>query len=142
VRALKQIIACGSALLFATSALAATVTSEQGQVLLNRGDGYKLVTEPTEASAGHQVIVNPHSAGQVTFDDGCVVKIQPGSVFTISAKSPCGGGQVATDGSLKDVSTPQAEPERRSLAPLIIAGGAAIAVGAVLLLRENHSASP
>ena len=130
--------------IFGASADAATVTPEKGQVLLNPGTGYKLVTQPTEAAPGHLVIANPGASARVTFPDGCSVSVQPGSVFTVTAQSPChrAGSHVETGGSLKDPPMPQEAREERPLAPLII-GGAAIAVGAVLLLRDkDKSASP
>jgi hypothetical protein len=136
-----------SALIFAGSALAATVNPIKGQVLLNRGDGYKLVSESTDAAPGAQVIVNPLSVGQVVFADGCAVKLEPGAVFTIAAQSPCEvtGQHVEAGGSLKsvkDAAKPEAS-DRRSSA--LVIGGAAIAVGvgAILLLRhDDKAASP
>ena len=122
------------------SADAATVTPEKGQVLLNQGSGYKLVTQPTEAAAGHLIIANPGASAQVVFPDGCSVSVQPGSVFTVAARSPCqGGSHVETGGSLKDPPMEEVR-EERPIAPLII-GGAAIAVGAVLLLRDKDKAA-
>lgn len=131
-------------MLFGLSAQAATVMPEKGQVLLNQGDGYKLVTQPTEAAPGHLVIANPGSSARITFQDGCLISVQPGSVFTVTAQSPCQrkGSHVETGGSLKDTPMPEEARQERPIAPLII-GGAAIAVGAVLLLRDkDKSASP
>jgi hypothetical protein len=144
-----RLVVFSSAVIFAGSALAATVNPIKGQVLLNRGDGYKLVSASTDAAPGAQVIVNPHSAGQVVFADGCAVKLEPGAVFTIATQSPCeaSGQHVETGGSLKsvkDAATPEAS-DRRDLAPGLIMGGAAVAVGigAVLLLRhDDKAASP
>lgn len=143
MRIVTRLTAFGSALLFASSAIAATVISEQGQILLNRGDGYRLVTQPTEAAAGAQLIVNPQGAGRVVFADGCAVKVEPGSVFTIAAQSPCEvhGAQVETGGSLKDIPPPEETRERSYVVPALIGGG--LAIGAVLLLQgKDHAASP
>jgi hypothetical protein len=142
MRIAKVLLALGAVLVSAASAGAATVTSEQGQVLVNRGDGYKLVTDATEAAPGHLVIVNPGGIGRVVYPDGCTVALQPGVVFSIAPKSPCvrSGGHVETGGSLKDEPKP-VETEERSLVPALIAGGVAVGVG-VFLLHRDKGASP
>ena len=134
-----------SIVLVATSAQAATVTAEKGQVLLNQGNGYKLVTQPTEAAPGHLVIANPGASARIAYPDGCSVRVQPGSVFAVAALSPCerSGSHAETGGSLKEGPMPEeVREEERPIIPLII-GGAAIAAGTVLLLRDtDKSASP
>jgi hypothetical protein len=70
-------------------AFATTVTVEQGQVLLNTGQGYKQIQGPTKANPGDMVVVNPGGMARITFDDGCVAEIQPPSVVTITSQSPC-----------------------------------------------------
>ena len=143
MRIATRLAAIGAVLLYASSAMAATVISEQGQVLLNRGDGYKLVMQPTEVAAGAQLIVNPQGRANVVFADGCAVKVEPGSVFTIAAQSPCeaSGAHVETGGSLKDIPPPEETSGRSYVVPALVGGG--LAIGAVLLLQgKDHAASP
>jgi hypothetical protein len=129
------------------SALAATVISDQGHVLLNRGDGYRLVTQPTEAAPGHLVIVNPGGAGRVMYPDGCTADVRPGAVYSIAQRSPCqaaaSASHVETGGTITPP-PPEAKPEGSSLTPLLI-GGAAIGVGVGVLISQggkDKSASP
>ena len=76
-------------ILIATGAVAATVTTEQGEVLVNRGTGFKPAAQPMEVSAGDQVMAKPEGRGNVVYPDGCIVNVVPGVVFTIADKSPC-----------------------------------------------------
>ena len=134
------LIALGSALIFGTSAFAATVTSERGEVLVNRGAGYKPVTQPMQATAGDQVMAKPKSSGRVVFSDGCTVIVVPGVVFIIAAKSPCGrsGRHIETVGSPMQKEVVQGD-ENYVLPSLLAAG---VPVG-IMHLRENlKAASP
>jgi len=75
---------CG--VLASLSAWAATVESVQPQVSINRGKGFKeVVTGPSEASAGDQVMASPGGHGRVVYSDGCVVDVYPGAVVTVQA---------------------------------------------------------
>src|SRR5215210_3961409 len=85
---LAAVLAASTAL----SAVAATVTTQQGQVLLNRGQGFKQVPGSAQAGAGAKVVANPGGLGQVTYPDGCTVTVQPCSVYTIAQESPCKTG--------------------------------------------------
>jgi hypothetical protein len=135
-----KVITFGSALIFATSALAATVASERGEVLVNRGSGYKLVTQPTPVAVGDQVMVKPKSSGRVTFPDGCTMMVAPGAIFTISAKSPCerAGGHIETVGSLPPKKDPQ--ESGNDVVPFLTVVG--VPVGMMLLPQKDKAASP
>jgi len=137
----RALIALLTAVSFITSASAATVIAEQGQVLVNQGDGYKLLAQPTVVQPGAQVMANPRGAGRVEFQDGCVVKVEPGVVLTVEAQSPCKprGSHVETGGSLKD--GPQPAPERRSWDLLIIPGVVGV-IGACAAWCDDRAASP
>ena len=130
-----------SAVFISTVAFAATVTPERGEVLLNRGEGYRLVKEATEVVAGNQLIANPHGKGQVVFADGCVLKVEPGVVVTIPDQSPCTrqGQQVETGGSLKDDPIPEQRDDRRYLLKGLIIGGV---VGGAILLFDKDKDNP
>ena len=56
------------------------------QVSLNRGEGYKVVTGPTEVSIGDQVMAGPGGRGKIVYSDGCSVEVYPGAVVTVPVK--------------------------------------------------------
>ena len=70
-------------------AFATTVTAEQGQVLLNTGQGYRLVQGSTNVNPGDMIVVNPGGMARITYDDGCVTEVRPPAVTAISTQSPC-----------------------------------------------------
>jgi hypothetical protein len=142
---LAAVVALGLAILFGSSAVeAASVSPEHGEVLVNRGDGYELTTRPTEVGVGGQVMVRPDSRGRVAFADGCLVKVVPGIVFTITAKSPCQhvARHIETGNSLKDGPMPEQSPanDRRDAFPFLAVVG--VAAGFVLLPTTDRAASP
>jgi hypothetical protein len=116
-------------ILLAPCASAATVETVQGQTLINRGQGYKLIEGSTEAYPGTTVVANPGSSAQVVYPDGCKVAVNPGSVYTIAPKSPCETGEAGGGTGL-------------STTWLIVGGVLAAGGGAAALLLAQKAASP
>jgi hypothetical protein len=119
-------VALFSGLLVSSWASAATVNTIQGQVLINRGQGYKLVAGSTEAEPGATVVANPGSSAQVVYPDGCTVTVEPGSIYTIAPESSCG-----PSGGFKF-----------STSTLVVGGIAVAGAGAAVLLIALKAASP
>jgi hypothetical protein len=110
------------------AAFAATVTATQGQVMINRGQGYQLLVGSTEADPGTTVIVNPGGSAQVVYPDGCNLTVEPFTVHAINAVSPC-----------EDKSATAADSSKKTLYYVI--GGAAVVGGGVLAyLALTHTA--
>jgi hypothetical protein len=112
----------------AAPAGAATVKAISGQVLLNRGDGYKLVAGQIEAAPGATVVANPGASAQIVYADGCVVDVQPVTVATITPQSPCTTG-----------AAPAPSSNTLILGAVVVGAGAG---AAILLSQKDNSASP
>jgi hypothetical protein len=125
--------------MFSTSALAATVTPDQGQVFVNRGGGYKPVTQPVEAAVGDQVMVKPKSQAHVVFPDGCSVLVSVGMVFTIGPKSPCAqrGSHIETAAVL-----PPQQQAASGGGDALFLSVAGVTAGMVVLGSSDKAASP
>jgi hypothetical protein len=126
VRFLLAFVLFVSGLSWALPAVAATVNVSQGQVLLNRGDGYQRVTGSAQAGPGAKVVANPGGGGQILYPDECVVEIVAGTVYTIAEKSPCQTAGLSINGT--------------TLAIGAAAAGGGLALG--LLLGQGKPASP
>jgi hypothetical protein len=87
----------GGSLLFVSACWAATIEPVQGNLQLNRGQGFQPVNSRVDANVGDTVVVGPGSAAAVTYSDGCKVSVQPGAVTTIAPLSPCASGSLADD---------------------------------------------
>jgi hypothetical protein len=70
-------------------ARAAVLDGIQGQVLINRGAGYRLAKGPTELKPGDSIIANPGGSAVVSYTDGCNVPVAAGSVVAVADASPC-----------------------------------------------------
>src|SRR5262249_641925 len=116
-----------AALLLSNPTLAATVTAQQGQVLVNSGMGFQRVTGAVRADAGATVVANPGGMGKVVYPDGCTVAVEPGTVYTIALESPCKTG---TGFGMNGTTL--------ALGALAVGGG----VTAAVLLSKGKSASP
>jgi hypothetical protein len=121
-----------ASLLFVASSMAqaATLHSIEGDVMINRGDGYEFARAEVDLDPGHHVIVSPTGSAQILYADGCNVTALPGTIVPIKKQSPC---------SIETGAIPAA-PAIGLLIPLA-AGGAA--GGAYLLSqKKDQAASP
>ncbi len=135
------------------SALAATVKPVQGEVLVNRGNGYEYVRGTSQASVGDIVMARPGGSAQVVYNDKCSVTVRPGQVVTIASEPPCNktvsfdpNGRRMNVGVGHGNGFYELPPHpRHHWAPLVIVGGIAIAAGFCIAeegICDNKPASP
>jgi hypothetical protein len=96
-RSFLSVSLIGGSLLLVSASLAATIDPVQGNLQLNRGQGFQPVNSRVDANVGDTVVVGPGGAAAVTYSDGCKVSVQPGAVTTIAPLSPCASGSMADD---------------------------------------------
>jgi hypothetical protein len=97
MRFAKTLIA--ASLLMCTAAIAADgnaiLGNQQGTVLVNQGEEFVTAGEAQALKAGDRVMVMEGGAAEITFADGCVLPLAPGSMAVVPAASTCAGA-VAT----------------------------------------------
>jgi hypothetical protein len=78
---------------FAEGAGAASVGTIEGDVLVNRGDGYRTAkgTIPN-VPAGTQLMVRPGGSAIITYSSACAVRIAAG-VWSVNEQAPCADGR-------------------------------------------------
>jgi hypothetical protein len=129
-------LAMAVALTIGGSVQAATVSAVQGQVLVNSGQGYRLVDGSTTLGVGGTVVANPGAIAYVLYPGGCRVTVEPGSVYQIASQPPCQGTGETKVGGLNDkgadkssappsTTSSGANPWLIGAAGLAIGGGAA-----------------
>jgi hypothetical protein len=93
MRTASVCVALVAGVVFAEGVGAATVGSIQGDVLVNRGDGYRSVkgTLPN-VPAGTQLMVRPGGSAVITYSGSCAVRIAPG-VWSVNDQAPCADGR-------------------------------------------------
>ncbi len=94
----------------------ATLSDVNGSVLVNRGEQFVQGTEGDVLASGDRVMAMDNSGALLKYDDGCDVRVEPGTVVTLSEGSPCAGWALAIE---------QAAPVGMAVG----AGGTAGAVG-------------
>lgn len=77
-------------LMLSGQCFAATLQPMGGEVFVNRGRGYDLVTQPVQVNPGDTILVNPNGRATVVYNDACSVNLPPGPVTTITPSPPCG----------------------------------------------------
>ena len=115
-----------AALAIGSSVQAATVTAVQGQVLINSGQGYRLVDGSAQLDAGGTVVANPGAVAHVNYPGGCQVTVEPGSVYLVASQSPCQSGEKSQ--SAGGLGGDKSASSGSGMNPWLL-GGAAIAVG-------------
>jgi hypothetical protein len=96
-RSFLSVSLIGGSLFLVSASWAATIDPVQGNLQLNRGQGFQPVNSRIDANVGDTVVVGPGGAAAVTYSDGCKVSVQPGAVTTIAPLSPCASGSMADD---------------------------------------------
>ena len=122
--------------LLAANAQATVVSSLEGVVSVNRGNGFKPASIGLPLEPGDRIRTGEGSAN-ILYDNGCATKIGPQQVAIVYSEPP-----VCNGGGLKDgvVMAPPAEPE--AVDPLIAGGllaGAAAGVAAALASSSKSS---
>ncbi|MEQ1718038.1 MAG: hypothetical protein ABL907_19025 [Hyphomicrobium sp.] len=122
-----------TALLFLALSLqvanAATLSGIQGQVLVNKGNGFVQAQPGTEIVPGDRVLVQPGGSAQITYPNGAIGSLQPGGIFTVPAIAPAVAVAVA--------------PAAGVPTGVLVAGGLAAAAGAgFLVYNATKSSSP
>jgi hypothetical protein len=88
---------CIGCTLLNSATWATTVEPGQGDLSINRGQGFKPVKSSANAQVGDSVMVGPGGSATVVYEDGCKVNVQPGTVTTIAPLSPCASGSNALE---------------------------------------------
>lgn len=70
---------------------AATLSAQQGTVLVNQGDEFITATEDQPLLAGDRVMVMEGGSAEITFADGCVLPLVSGSLVDVPEVSTCAG---------------------------------------------------
>lgn len=88
---IPSFILCGlfASVLLSSPAHAAVVQSVEGQVQINRGNGFERITGAVNAQPGDRVMVSPQGSAELVYPDGCVANIRAGSVVSVRTQSPC-----------------------------------------------------
>jgi hypothetical protein len=94
-RHLLKALSIGCSLLISSPSWAVMVEPGQGDLSINRGQGFMPVKSQMSAKVGDSVMVAPGGSATVVYDDGCKVTVQPGAVTSIAALSPCASGSNA-----------------------------------------------
>ncbi|PZO06768.1 MAG: hypothetical protein DCF27_12080 [Lysobacteraceae bacterium] len=74
-----------------TAEPAATLSAQQGTVLVNQGDEFITASEAQPLLAGDRVMVMEGGSAEITFTDGCVLPLESGSLLEVPALSTCAG---------------------------------------------------
>lgn len=97
MRRYLYVLCFGLSLFVATACRAATIEPVQGDLSINRGQGFQKANGLIDARVGDTVMVGPNGSATVTYPDGCKATVQPGAVTTVGALSPCASGSYAED---------------------------------------------
>ena len=144
---MKRISVLIAASLLATSAIAAdnvaTISSQEGTVLVNQGEEFVTAADAQALKAGDRVMVMEGGSAQITFTDGCVLPLEAGSLVSVPAVSTCVDAKVA---KVERIGPSYAQAvgatgEKSRTAEYLIFGGAGVLiVGA--LVNDDYSIEP
>lgn len=116
---------------------AATLTSQEGSVLVNQGEQFITADDAQSLNVGDRVMVMEGGTAEITFADGCVLPLASGSMVEVPEASTCAGTVVQVErigpSYAQAVGAPRGN--RNGLAPWLF-GGWALGIG--LALAEDN----
>lgn len=128
-----------------SSASAAMISRQAGDVLVNEGQGYLPVRSEAVVAPGGRILVQPGGLAVITYDASCSIRVGPGFWMVQSAR-PCRHGEATIDFTQRmNQQTPPADPP--GVNPLIVGGvivAGAVGVGLIVANQNNKDrpASP
>ena len=137
----------GLMLFVCTAASAASFEVVSGEGAMNRGLGFQPVTGSVQVSPGATLHAPAGSSAYVVYDNGCRVRVAPGSFTQVKKQAPCGPSSrdLPAEGSVPTQLFGTNQDGSSNLGPIAI-GAAALALivipVAVLSGRNNDSAFP
>lgn len=113
---------------------AATLTAQQGTVLVNQGDEFITATEAQALQAGDRVMVMEGGSAEITFTDGCVLPLVSGSLVDVPEISTCAGAVAAVQniGPSYAQAVGSRASDRRNYEPLVFGFFGALMVGLLM----------
>ncbi len=69
----------------------AVLADVDGSVLVNRGEEFVAGSDGDGLANGDRVMAMEGASAMLKYDDGCDVKVEPGTVVTLNEGSPCAG---------------------------------------------------
>lgn len=117
---------------------AASLSAQEGTVLVNQGEQFITATEAQVLNAGDRVMVMEGGTAEITFTDGCVLPLAAGSMIEVPAVSTCAG----TVANVQNIGPSYAQAvgwrssHRNGPAPWVFG---AWALGIAIALQEDES---
>lgn len=74
----------------------ATLSAQEGTVLVNQGEEFTTAATNQALKAGDRVMLMEGASAELSFTDGCALPLVAGSLVEIPALSPCEGGVAKT----------------------------------------------
>ena len=121
----------------------ATLSSQEGTVLVNQGEEFITAADNQSLKAGDRVMLMEGASAEITFTDGCALPLVAGSLVDIPAVSPCAGGlaKVQQMGPTYAQAPGDRVVRNGMLMEYIVFGGALVLV-AVETTGDNYSVTP
>lgn len=122
----------------------ATLTTQEGTVLVNQGEEFTTAAEGQALQAGDRVMLMEGASATLTFADGCALPLEAGSLLEVPAVSTC-AGTVASVQKIgptyaQAVGSGAKEDDDDTLVYVVFGGAGALIVYG--LTRDDYSIEP
>lgn|SRR5690606_18232016 len=141
-RTLVAALALAAAPAFAADVPVATLSGQQGTVLVNQGEVFVTAVEGQALNPGDRVLVMAGGEATLDFTDGCQLPLAGGSLLEVPAVSTC-AGQVA---QVQKVGPSYAQavgdvPHKEPASTWVVFGAGALLIGAAIA-NDDYSIRP
>ena len=81
----SSILAVMATLIFSAAVSAATLTNIVGEIRVNGGDGFKVVTKAITVNVGDKIMAGPSASARVVYSNGVALNLKAGRIMTVSS---------------------------------------------------------
>jgi hypothetical protein len=142
----KHIVAAIITAVVTSHAQGAVLKSISGTVMLNKGDGFRSVSDVTPVSEGDRVLVRGRGSAQIEYGEGCSVQISANQSAVVLPSHACNKSSthsLSTNSAVSLKDTPASiNSEETSDYQLYVAGGVLFTAGAVATAIEVGKDKP
>jgi hypothetical protein len=131
-------------LILSKTADGAIVNTIQGNVFINKGDGFSPILSAGTVEPGDKILAERGGSASLVYNANCTVPVRPGSLITVMDQPPCGASNSTNSNAVQGGADAPTGFATGPISPMLLLGGAAAAAAGVAadLLLTNNSSDP
>ncbi len=136
---LSSMLAGAASLIFTIAASAATLTNISGEIRVNTGDGFRVVTESVVVKPGDKIMAGIKASAKVVYSNDIAFNLKSGRIMTVATNKMA---KIRSKAMMQEAGVLAAAGFGGGIAPAVVVLAGVAIVGGVAVAVANSSDSP